>query len=276
MPAYDLTAPYSPKGDQPTAITQLVDGVNGGRRYQTLLGATGTGKTFTMANVIAQTGRPALVLAHNKTLAAQLCNELREFFPNNAVEYFISYYDYYQPEAYVPVSDTYIAKTASINEEIDMLRHSATRSLFERRDVIVVASISCIYGLGIPSEYLKASVQFRVGESLDLRGSLRELVNNQYSRNDMDITRGRFRVKGDVLEIGPAYEDRLVRVELFGDEVEAIRYVDPTTGEILQSLETINIYPAKHFVTPKDRLDSAVKDIRLELCLLYTSPSPRD
>ena len=244
MPAYDLTAPYTPKGDQPTAITQLVEGVNGGRRYQTLLGATGTGKTFTMANVIAQTGRPALVLAHNKTLAAQLCNELREFFPNNAVEYFISYYDYYQPEAYVPVSDTYIAKTASINEEIDMLRHSATRSLFERRDVIVVASISCIYGLGIPSEYLKASVQFRVGESLDLRGSLRELVNNQYSRNDMDITRGRFRVKGDVLEIGPAYEDRLVRVELFGDEVEAIRYVDPTTGEILQSLETINIYPA--------------------------------
>ena len=263
MPAYDLTAPYTPKGDQPTAITQLVEGVNGGRRYQTLLGATGTGKTFTMANVIAQTGRPALVLAHNKTLAAQLCNELREFFPNNAVEYFISYYDYYQPEAYVPVSDTYIAKTASINEEIDMLRHSATRSLFERRDVIVVASISCIYGLGIPSEYLKASVQFRVGESLDLRGSLRELVNNQYSRNDMDITRGRFRVKGDVLEIGPAYEDRLVRVELFGDVVEAIRYVDPTTGEILQSLETINIYPAKHFVTPKDRLDSAVKDLSL-------------
>ena len=196
MPAYDLSAPYSPKGDQPTAIKQLVEGVNGGRRYQTLLGATGTGKTFTMANVIAQTGRPALVLAHNKTLAAQLCNELREFFPHNAVEYFISYYDYYQPEAYVPVSDTYIAKTASINEEIDMLRHSATRSLFERRDVIVVASISCIYGLGIPSEYLKAAVEFRVGESLDLRGSLRELVNNQYSRNDVDITRGRFRVKG--------------------------------------------------------------------------------
>ena len=265
MPAYDLSAPYSPKGDQPTAIKQLVEGVNGGQRYQTLLGATGTGKTFTMANVIAQTGRPALVLAHNKTLAAQLCNELREFFPHNAVEYFISYYDYYQPEAYVPVSDTYIAKTASINEEIDMLRHSATRSLFERRDVIVVASISCIYGLGIPSEYLKAAVEFRVGESLDLRGSLRELVNNQYSRNDVDITRGRFRVKGDVLEIGPAYEDRLVRVELFGDEVEAIRYVDPTTGEILQSLDNINIYPAKHFVTPKDRLDAAVKDIRVEL-----------
>ena len=265
MPAYDLTAPYSPKGDQPTAIKQLVKGVKSGERYQTLLGATGTGKTFTMANVIAQTGRPALVLAHNKTLAAQLCNELREFFPENAVEYFISYYDYYQPEAYVPVSDTYIAKTASINEEIDMLRHSATRSLFERRDVIVVASISCIYGLGIPSEYLKAAVKFEVGETLNIRSQLRELVNNQYSRNDTEIARGRFRIKGDVLEIGPAYEDRLVRIELFGDEVEAIRYVDPTTGEILQSLDAVNIYPAKHFVTPKDRLDSAISAIRLEL-----------
>ena len=262
---FQLHAPYSPKGDQPTAIAGLVAGVEGGERYQTLLGATGTGKTFTIANVIAQTGRPALVLAHNKTLAAQLCNELREFFPNNAVEYFISYYDYYQPEAYVPVSDTYIAKTASINEEIDMLRHSATRSLFERRDVIVVASISCIYGLGIPSEYLKAAVKFEVGETLNLRGSLRELVNNQYSRNDLEISRGRFRVRGDVLEIGPAYEDRLVRIELFGDEVEAIRYVDPTTGEILQSLESINIYPAKHFVTPKERLAEAIKEIRTEL-----------
>ncbi len=265
MPAFELTAPYSPKGDQPTAIAQLVEGVNGGERYQTLLGATGTGKTFTMANVIAQTGRPALVLAHNKTLAAQLCNELREFFPENAVEYFISYYDYYQPEAYVPVSDTYIAKTASINEEIDMLRHSATRSLFERRDVIVVASISCIYGLGIPSEYLKAAVKFEVGATMNIRGQLRELVNNQYSRNDTEIARGRFRMKGDVLEIGPAYDDRLVRIELFGDEVEAIRYVDPTTGEILQSMEDINIYPAKHFVTPKDRLDDAIKAIRTEL-----------
>jgi excinuclease ABC subunit B len=262
---FKLQAPYVPKGDQPEAIKGLVAGVDGGERYQTLLGATGTGKTFTIANVIAQTGRPALVLAHNKTLAAQLCNELREFFPHNAVEYFISYYDYYQPEAYVPVSDTYIAKTASINEEIDMLRHSATRSLFERRDVIVVASISCIYGLGIPSEYLKAAVRFQVGETLNLRGSLRELVNNQYSRNDLEISRGRFRVRGDVLEIGPAYEDRLVRIELFGDEVEAIRYVDPTTGEILQSLETINIYPAKHFVTPKERLAEAIKAIRLEL-----------
>jgi excinuclease ABC subunit B len=262
---FQLHAPYEPKGDQPTAIAGLVRGVGGGERYQTLLGATGTGKTFTIANVIAHTGRPTLVLAHNKTLAAQLCNELREFFPHNAVEYFISYYDYYQPEAYVPVSDTYIAKTASINEEIDMLRHSATRSLFERRDVIVVASISCIYGLGIPSEYLKAAVKFQVGDTLNLRGSLRELVNNQYSRNDVEISRGRFRVRGDVLEIGPAYEDRLVRIELFGDEVEAIRYVDPTSGEILQSLDAINIYPAKHFVTPKERLEGAIKAIRAEL-----------
>jgi excinuclease ABC subunit B len=265
MVPFQLHAPYEPKGDQPTAIAALTAGVDSGERYQTLLGATGTGKTFSIANVIAQTGRPTLVLAHNKTLAAQLCNELREFFPNNAVEYFISYYDYYQPEAYVPVSDTYIAKTASINEEIDMLRHSATRSLFERKDVIVVASISCIYGLGIPSEYLKAAVKFQVGETLDLRSSLRELVNNQYSRNDIEIARGRFRVRGDVLEIGPAYEDRLVRIELFGDEVEAIRYVDPTSGEILQSLDTINIYPAKHFVTPKERLEGAIKEIRAEL-----------
>ena len=265
MNNYKLQAPYEPNGDQPEAIKKLVKGVNNGKQFQTLLGATGTGKTFTIANVIQQTGRPALVLAHNKTLAAQLCNELREFFPKNAVEYFISYYDYYQPEAYVPVSDTYIAKTAAINEEIDMLRHSATRSLFERKDVIVVASISCIYGLGIPSEYLKAAVKFEVGKSINLRSSLRSLVENQYTRNDIEITRGRFRIKGDVLEIGPAYEDRLIRIELFGDEVEAIRYVDPTTGEILESLEQVSVYPAKHFVTPKERLESAISAIRSEL-----------
>jgi len=265
MNNYKLQAPYEPNGDQPEAIKKLVKGVNNGKQFQTLLGATGTGKTFTIANVIQQTGRPALVLAHNKTLAAQLCNELREFFPKNAVEYFISYYDYYQPEAYVPVSDTYIAKTASINEEIDMLRHSATRSLFERKDVIVVASISCIYGLGIPSEYLKAAVKFEVGKSINLRSSLRSLVENQYTRNDIEISRGRFRIKGDVLEIGPAYEDRLIRIELFGDEVEAIRYVDPTTGEIVESLEQVSVYPAKHFVTPKERLESAISAIRSEL-----------
>ena len=265
MNNYFLQAPYSPKGDQPQAISKLVKGVNKGAQFQTLLGATGTGKTFTIANVIEQTGRPALVLAHNKTLAAQLCNELRDFFPKNAVEYFISYYDYYQPEAYVPVSDTYIAKTSSINEEIDMLRHSATRSLFERKDVIVVASISCIYGLGIPSEYLKASVKFRAGQIINLRDLIRELVANQYSRNDIEISRGRFRIKGDVLEIGPAYDDRIVRIELFGDEVESIRYVDPTTGEILETINSINIYPAKHFVTPRQRLKVAVKDIYAEL-----------
>ena len=265
MNNYELQAPYEPNGDQPEAIKKLVKGVNSGKEFQTLLGATGTGKTFTIANVIQQTGRPALVLAHNKTLAAQLCNELREFFPKNAVEYFISYYDYYQPEAYVPVSDTYIAKTASINEEIDMLRHSATRSLFERKDVIVVASISCIYGLGIPSEYLKAAVKFEVGKSINLRSYLRSLVENQYTRNDLEISRGRFRIKGDVLEIGPAYEDRLIRIELFGDEVEAIRYVDPLTGEILESLEKVCVYPAKHFVTPKERLESAISSIRSEL-----------
>ena len=265
MNNYKLQAPYEPNGDQPKAIQKLVQGVNSGKEFQTLLGATGTGKTFTIANVIEQTGRPALILAHNKTLAAQLCNELRQFFPKNAVEYFISYYDYYQPEAYVPVSDTYIAKTASINEEIDMLRHSATRSLFERKDVIVVASISCIYGLGIPSEYLKAAVKFAVGESIDLRSSLRALVDNQYTRNDTEITRGRFRIKGDVLEIGPAYEDRLIRIELFGDEIEAIRFVDPLTGEILESLDQVSVYPAKHFVTPKERLDSAISAIRNEL-----------
>ncbi len=265
MNNYKLQAPYEPNGDQPKAIKRLVQGVNSGEEFQTLLGATGTGKTFTIANVIQQTGRPALILAHNKTLAAQLCNELRQFFPKNAVEYFISYYDYYQPEAYVPVSDTYIAKTASINEEIDMLRHSATRSLFERKDVIVVASISCIYGLGIPSEYLKAAVKFAVGESIDLRSSLRALVDNQYTRNDTEITRGRFRIKGDVLEIGPAYEDRLIRIELFGDEIEAIRFVDPLTGEILESLDQVSVYPAKHFVTPKERLDAAISAIRNEL-----------
>ena len=265
MNNYKLQAPYQPNGDQPKAIKKLVQGVNSGEEFQTLLGATGTGKTFTIANVIQQTGRPALILAHNKTLAAQLCNELRQFFPKNAVEYFISYYDYYQPEAYVPVSDTYIAKTASINEEIDMLRHSATRSLFERKDVIVVASISCIYGLGIPSEYLTAAVKFAVGESIDLRSSLRALVDNQYTRNDTEITRGRFRIKGDVLEIGPAYEDRLIRIELFGDEIEAIRFVDPLTGEILESLDQVSVYPAKHFVTPKERLDSAICAIRNEL-----------
>jgi excinuclease ABC subunit B len=265
MTSFSIQAPFDPKGDQPKAIVQLTKSVNAGHRFQTLLGATGTGKTHTIARMIDQVGRPTLLLAHNKTLAAQLCNELREFFPDNAIEYFISYYDYYQPEAYIPVTDTYIEKTASINEEIDMLRHSATRSLFERRDVIVVASISCIYGLGIPSEYLKASIPFKVGDDVNQRKILRALTNIQYTRNDTELGRGCFRVRGDVLEIGPAYEDRIVRIEFFGDEIDAIRLVDPVTGEILQSVDGLNIYPARHFVTPADRLEGAIQAIELEM-----------
>ncbi len=264
-PIFNLQAPFKPTGDQPQAIKQLSKSLQEKNRFQTLLGATGTGKTFSIAAVIENIGKPTLVLAHNKTLAAQLCNELRQFFPNNAVEYFISYYDYYQPEAYIPVSDTYIEKSASINDEIDMLRHSATRSLFERKDVIVVASISCIYGLGMPAEYLKASVPLEVGKEVDQRQLLRDLVTVQYSRNDLDLQRGRFRVKGDVLEIVPAYEDRVVRIEFFGDEIDAIRYLDPVTGEILNSLNNINIYPARHFVTPEEQLEAACEAIEIEL-----------
>jgi excinuclease ABC subunit B len=267
MGDFNIQAPFEPKGDQPKAIQQLTQLVKKGERFQTLLGATGTGKTHSIARVIQNVGKPTLVLAHNKTLAAQLCNELREFFPDNAVEYFISYYDYYQPEAYIPVTDTYIAKTASINDEIDMLRHSATRSLFERQDVIVVASISCIYGLGIPSEYLKASIPFKVGMEVDQRQILRDLAAVQYERNDLDMGRGKFRVKGDVLEIGPAYEDRLIRIEFFGDEIDAIRYIDPITGETLQSMDALNVYPARHFVTPDERLEEACNDIEQELKL---------
>jgi excinuclease ABC subunit B len=262
---FSLHAPFRPTGDQPTAIASLIESLQGEHKFQTLLGATGTGKTFTMASVIAELGRPTLVLAHNKTLAAQLCNELRQFFPENAVEYFISYYDYYQPEAYIPVTDTYIEKTASINDEIDMLRHSATRSLFERRDVIVVASISCIYGLGIPSQYLKAAVPLQVGAEYDPRLVIRDLVNVQYSRNDVELQRGRFRLKGDVLEIVPAYEDRVIRIEFFGDEVEALRLIDPVSGEILQSLDRISIYPARHFVTPEETLEKACQQIQTEM-----------
>lgn len=265
MTEFCLQAPFSPTGDQPQAIAQLTASIQAGNRYQTLLGATGTGKTFSIAAVIEKIGKPTLVLAHNKTLAAQLCNELRDFFPNNAVEYFVSYYDYYQPEAYIPVTDTYIEKTAAINDEIDMLRHSATRSLFERRDVIVVASISCIYGLGMPAEYLKAAIPLQIGMEVNQRQILRDLANVQYSRNDIEMGRGKFRVRGDVLEIGPAYEDRIIRVEFFGDEIDAIRYIDPVTGEILKSLEAVNVYPARHFVTPEERLEVACNDIAAEL-----------
>ncbi|MFO5493206.1 MAG: excinuclease ABC subunit UvrB, partial [Cuspidothrix sp.] len=265
MMNFHLQAPFIPTGDQPQAIAKLSASIQKGNHYQTLLGATGTGKTFSIAAVIEKVGKPTLVLAHNKTLAAQLCNELREFFPHNAVEYFVSYYDYYQPEAYIPVTDTYIEKTSAINEEIDMLRHSATRSLFERRDVIVVASISCIYGLGMPAEYLKAAVRLQLGMEIDPRQVLRDLTAVQYSRNDIEMGRGKFRVRGDVLEISPAYEDRIIRVEFFGDEIDAIRYVDPVSGEILNSLEAVNIYPARHFVTPTERVELACQDIAAEL-----------
>lgn len=262
---FNLQAPFFPTGDQPSAIASLVQSLQCGNRFQTLLGATGTGKTYTIACTIAQHQKPTLVLAHNKTLAAQLCNELRQFFPDNAVEYFISYYDYYQPEAYIPVTDTYIEKTASINQEIDMLRHSATRSLFERKDVIVVASISCIYGLGIPAEYLKASIRLQTSQEYDPRKLIRDLVNIQYTRNDVELSRGNFRLRGDVLEIVPAYEDRVIRIEFFGDEIEAISLLDPVTGDFLLDLNCINIYPARHFVTPEERLLIAIEDIKNEL-----------
>ncbi len=265
MSEFQLVSSYQPTGDQPKAIAGLVKSISEGHRFQTLLGATGTGKTFTIAHTIQQVGRPTLVMAPNKTLAAQLCNELRELFPYNAVEYFISYYDYYQPEAYVPSTDTYIAKSSSINDEIDMLRHSATRSLFERRDVIVVASVSCIYGLGMPEEYLKASIPFKVGQEINQREVLRELASIQYERNDLELGRGRFRVKGDVLEIVPAYEDRVIRIEFFGDEIEAIRLIDPVTGEILTSLSALRVYPARHFVTPEAQLQQAILNIEQEL-----------
>ena len=262
---FNLQAPFSPTGDQPDAIAQLTSSLQNGHRFQTLLGATGTGKTFSVASVIEKIGKPTLVLAHNKTLAAQLCNELRQFFPHNGVEYFISYYDYYQPEAYLPVTDTYIEKSSSINDEIDMLRHRATRSLFERKDVIVVASISCIYGLGMPLEYLNAAITLEVGKEHDQRQLLRELVSVQYNRNDLELRRGNFRLKGDILEIVPAYEDRVVRIDFFGDEIDSINYLDPLTGEVLENLKKTNIYPARHFVTPDDVLEIACEDIKAEL-----------
>jgi len=265
MDGFELDAPFEPTGDQPEAIAQLTQTLKGQHAYQTLLGATGTGKTYTIAQAIARIGKPTLVLAHNKTLAAQLCHELRQFFPKNPVEYFISYYDYYQPEAYLPLSDTYIEKSAAINEEIDMLRHSATRSLFEHRYVIVVASISCIYGLGMPAEYLNAAISLEIGQEIDQRQLLRDLATIQYTRNDTQLSRGNFRVKGDILEIAPAYEDRIIRVEFFGDEIDRIYYIDPTTGNALESCNNLNIYPARHFVTPKEQVEMACEQIRLEL-----------
>jgi excinuclease ABC subunit B len=265
MPDFKIVSDFKPTGDQPQAIDKLVKGVEEGKKHQTLLGVTGSGKTFTMANVIERVQKPALILAHNKTLAAQLYQEFKEFFPNNAVEYFVSYYDYYQPEAYIPRNDVYIEKTADINEEIDKLRHAATRALFDRRDVIIVASVSCIYGLGSPEEYGKTAVSFRKGETIRRDRVLRHLVDVQYNRNDMNLARGTFRVRGDTLEIYPAYEEIALRIELFGDEIDRITEIDPLTGEILIERTKVDIYPAKHFVTTAERLQIALNTIREEL-----------
>ena len=262
---FKVVSPFDPAGDQPKAIAQLSDGIDRGLRAQTLLGVTGSGKTFTMAKVIEKVQKPTLIIAHNKTLAAQLCNEFREFFPHNAVHYFVSYYDYYQPEAYVPQSDTYIEKDASINEEIDRLRHAATSALFERRDVIIVASVSCIYGLGSPEDYTGLTLSLKSGEFRDRDHILRRLVGIQYERNDIGFQRGTFRVRGDVIEIIPASSDNVIRIELFGDEVDRILELDPITGEVLAENDDVTIYPASHFVTSEDKMKRAIKSIEAEL-----------
>ncbi|MGF9820630.1 excinuclease ABC subunit UvrB [Brevibacillus agri] len=266
MDRFELVSEYQPSGDQPTAIAELVAGLQAGKRHQTLLGATGTGKTYTAAQVIAQVNKPTLVMAHNKTLAAQLCAEFKEFFPNNAVEYFVSYYDYYQPEAYIPQSDTFIEKDSSINDEIDKLRHSATSALFERRDVIIVASVSCIYGLGSPEEYKELLLSLRVGMEKGRDEILHRLVDIQYTRNDINFTRGTFRVRGDVVEIFPASQsEQAIRVEFFGDEIERITSIDVLTGEILGQREHVAIFPASHYVTREEKMKLAVQSIEAEL-----------
>ncbi|MFW6256789.1 MAG: excinuclease ABC subunit UvrB [Bacillota bacterium] len=262
---FELVAPYEPAGDQPQAIKELAEGINKDYRHQTLLGATGTGKTYTMAAVIEKVQKPTLVIAHNKTLAAQLCSEFKEYFPKNAVEYFVSYYDYYQPEAYVPQTDTYIEKDSSVNDDIDKLRLSATSSLFEREDVLIVASVSCIYGLGSPEDYMDLSCHLEVGTVRERDEILRELTLLQYSRNDIDLSRGHFRVNGDVLEIFPAYRDIAIRVELFGNEIERITKIHTVTGEVLDDLREITIYPASHFVTPEKKIERAIESIKVEL-----------
>ncbi|MBS4174058.1 excinuclease ABC subunit UvrB [Bacillus sp. FJAT-49736] len=263
---FELVSKYSPQGDQPEAIKQIVEGIQAGKRYQTLLGATGTGKTFTISNVIKEINRPTLIIAHNKTLAGQLYSEFKEFFPNNAVEYFVSYYDYYQPEAYVPQTDTYIEKDSSINDEIDKLRHSATSSLFERNDVVIIASVSCIYGLGSPEEYREMVLSLRTGMEIERNQLLRKLVDIQYARNDIDFQRGTFRVRGDVVEIFPASRDEhCLRVEFFGDEIDRIREVDALTGEIIGEREHVAIFPASHFVTREEKMRIAIENIELEL-----------
>jgi len=262
---FDLVLPWPLAGDQPAAAAALSDGLRRGLMQQTLHGVTGSGKTVTMAKVIADAGRPALVLAHNKTLAAQLYGEFRDFFPNNAVQYFVSYYDYYQPEAYIARSDTYIEKDSSRNEEIDRMRHAATRALFERRDVLIVASVSCIYGLGAPVDYGAVTVRLNKGERVRRDTVLRHLVDIQYERTNSDLARGKFRVLGDTLEIQPAYEDLALRIEFFGDDVERITELDPLTGEVLAERDRIDIYPARHFVTPREKMLEAIKDIEVEL-----------
>ena len=263
---FELKTGFEPTGDQPAAIKSLTQGVLEGRKSQVLLGVTGSGKTFTMANVIANTGKPTLILCHNKTLAAQLFAEFREFFPNNAVEYFVSYYDYYQPEAYIPSTDTYIEKDSAINEEIDKLRHSATRSLLDRNDVIIVSSISCIYGLGSPEAYEGMLLYLEVGREIKRQEMLRKLVEIQYKRNDVDFHRGTFRVRGDVVEIFPAYEeDRAIRVEFFGDEIESLSEIDPLRGVRLQKIPKVTIYPGSHYVTTLENRSAAIESIRLEL-----------
>lgn len=263
---FEIQAPFQPAGDQPQAIDRLTEGIKQGMKAQVLLGATGTGKTFTIAQVINRIQKPTLVIAHNKTLAAQLASELKAFFPNNAVEYFVSYYDYYQPEAYIPQTDTYIEKDSSINDEIDKLRHSATSALFERRDVIVVASVSCIYGLGGPQDYYDSVVSLRVGQVIDRNAILRKLVENQYTRNDIDFKRGTFRVRGDILEVIPAsYGEKAVRIEMFDDEIEQLLEVDVLTGEVEARRTHVAIFPASHYVTSKDNMERAMKDIRAEL-----------
>ncbi|GEN82775.1 UvrABC system protein B [Sporosarcina luteola] len=263
---FDLHAPYVPLGDQPSAIAKLVEGIGEGKKHQTLLGATGTGKTFTVSNVVKEINKPTLVIAHNKTLAGQLYSEFKEFFPNNAVEYFVSFYDYYQPEAYVPHTDTYIEKDATINDEIDKLRHSATSALFERSDVLIVASVSCIYGLGSPEEYGKHVVSLRSGMEIGRNELLRRFVDIQYSRNDINFTRGTFRVRGDVVELFPASQDEhCIRIEFFGDEIDRIREVDALTGEILGEREHVAIFPASHFVTGEEKMVKAIANIEAEL-----------
>ena len=265
MSKFKIVSGYKPAGDQPKAIDGLIKGLLAGEKEQTLLGVTGSGKTFTMANVIERVQRPTLVISHNKTLAAQLCQEFRSYFPDSSVQYFVSFYDYYQPEAYIPTTDTYIEKDSAINDEIDRLRHSATMSLFERRDVIVVASVSCIYGLGTPADYLKAMLHLKVGQNYKREDIQRHLVEMKYERNDVELTRGKFRVRGNVVEVCPAYEKNIVRLEIFDDIIEKIYELDPVTGEILKKDDSIGIYPGTHYVTFRDRIDDAVSSIQKEL-----------